>query len=133
MISYFKIGAAVLLSLCVNSAHAYGSSGSSHSCEKPAFTDFKPTANKYLQSFDEFSFVASANTSLTSIVVNLSVGENKIHFDHNNLDIITRKTGQMEVTGKLGRPISGGFVRLSVTAHSKPGCEKTDGILIRIH
>lgn len=130
---YTKIVAVICLSLSVNLAYAYGSSSSSHGCDKPVFTDFKPAVNKYLQSFDEFSIVASANTSATSIVVDLSLGENKIHFGNHDLDITTRKTGQLDIKGKLERPISGGFVRLSVTAHSKPGCEKTDGVLIRIH
>ena len=130
---YIKITTAICLSLSVNFAYAYGSGSSSHSCDKPVFTDFKPAANKYLQSFDEFSVVASGNTAATSIVVDLGLGENKIHFSNHDLDITTRITGQLDIKGKLERPISGGFVRFSVTAHSKPGCEKTDGVLIRIH
>ena len=128
-----KIAAALCLSLSVNLAYAYGSGSSSSHCDKPVFSDFKPSANKYLQSFDEFSVVASGNTAATSIVVDLGLGENKIHFGNHDLDITTRKTGQLDIKGRLERPISGGFVRFSVTAHSKPGCEKTDGILIRIH
>ena len=133
MTRYTKFAAVICLSLSVNLAYAYGSGSSSHSCDKPVFSDFKPAVNKYLQSFDEFSVVASANTAATSIVVDLGLGEKKIHFDNHDLEITTRKTGQLDIKGKLERPISGGFVRFSVTAHSKPGCEKTDGVLIRIH
>jgi hypothetical protein len=128
-----RIVTALSLMFSVNFAYAYGSGSSSTHCDKPVFSDFKPAANKYLQSFDEFSVVASGNTTATSIVVDLGLGENKIHFSNHDLEITTRKTGQHDIKGRLERPISGGFVRFSVTAHSKPGCEKTDGVLIRIH
>lgn len=133
MKSSFSIAAAIYLCLSANLAHAYGSSPTTHHCDKPIFSDFQPSVNKYLQSFSEFSFLASANTTPTSVEVNLSIGGNKIHFGPKELMISPHYNGRLEVRGKLDRPVENGFARLSVTAHSKPGCEATDGYLIRIH
>ncbi|NOV30413.1 hypothetical protein [Methylomonas sp. ZR1] len=133
MITLLKIAAATLLSLSGTAAHAYGSSQSSQHCDKPVFSEFQPATNKYLQSFSEFSLMASANTTLTSVVVNVSAGETKYHFTPKQLQITQQPSGRLEIKGKVDRPIESGFARLSVTAHSKPGCEKTDGYLIRIH
>lgn len=133
MTNFHKISAAIFLTFCANSAHAYGSNHGSGGCDKPVFTEFKPAVNKYLQSFSEFSLLASSNTAPTSINITISVGENKYHFTPKELVITPRKTGSLEVKGKIDRPVEHGFARLSVTAHSKPGCEHTDGILIRIH
>lgn len=128
----YLITATLLLCINIDNAFAYGSGASSSSCVKPTFSEFQPAANKYLQSFREFSFVASSNTTPTSIEVNISAGQTKQHFNTKELEITTRKSGQLEVSGKLDRPFQHGFVRISVTAHSKPGCEKTDGYLIRV-
>lgn len=124
--------AALLLSLHFDAAFAYGSSSSSSSCDKPSYSDFKPSANKYLQSFREFSFVASSNTSPSSIEVNISAGSLKQHFSAKELEITPQKSGRLDVKGKLDKPYQHGFARISVTAHSKPGCEKTDGYLIKV-
>ena len=133
MTTFCKVSAIILLGLSVNTAHAYGSNHGSGHCDKPVFSEFQPAVNKYLQSFSEFSFVASSNTSPTSINVNVSVGDNKYHFTSKELQITPQKSGRLEVKGKMDRPVEHGFARLSVTAHSKPGCENTDGLLIRIH
>jgi hypothetical protein len=128
------IAALVLLSSSVSTAYAYSSGGSSSQhCDKPLFSEFEPAANKYVQSFMEFSMVASSNTAPNSIVVNISSGEYQRHFDHSNLEITPLKNGKFEISGKIERPIEKGFVRISVTAHSKPTCEKTDGYLLRIY
>ncbi len=128
----FRIATATLLTLSMNTAYPYGTGPSSSHCDKPVFSEFQPAANKYLQSFNEFSFVASSNTTPTSIEVNISAGQTKYHLTHKDLEITLQKSGRLAVTDKLHRPIEHGFVRLSITAHSKPGCEKTDGYLIRI-
>lgn len=128
---YLTIIAAVL-SLPAGTVHAYGGSSGSSSCDKPVFSEFQPAANKYLQSFSEFSFVASSNTAASSIAVNISAGAFKEHFDAKQLKIAPQNSGRLVVTGKLSRPFQHGFVRISVTAHSKPGCDKTDGYLIRV-
>ncbi len=133
MKSCFSIAAVICLCLSANAAHAYGSTPSSHHCDKPIFSDFQPSVNKYLQSFSEFSFLASANTTPLSINVNLSLSGSKIHFGPKDLIITSHSNGRLEIKGKLDRPVEGGFARLSVTAHSTPGCEVTDGYLIRIH
>lgn len=123
--------ASVLL-LTSSSAFAYGSSSGSSSCDKPVFSEFQPAANKYTQSLGEFSFMASSNTTPSSVHVTVSLGENQLHFGPKDLDIEVQKSGRLEVKGKLERPIQQGFARISVTAHSKPNCEKTDGFLVRI-
>lgn len=132
MPTLIKIATATLLSLSVGAAHAYTSGQSSSHCDKPSFSEFQPAANKYLQSFDEFSLVASSNTTPTSIEVTVSAGQAKYHFSAKQLQITPQNSGRLVVKGKLERPLQHGFVRLSVTAHSKPGCEKTEGYLIRI-
>ena len=130
---YLSAITAMLLSLAAHTAFAYGgSSSSSSSCEKPHFSEFQPSANKYLQHLREFSFVASANTSPSSIEVNISAGQYKEHISAKQLEITPQPSGRLEVKGKLNHPFQHGFARISVTARSKPGCEKTDGFLVRV-
>lgn len=128
----FRLLAASLLGFSLNTAQAYGTGQSSSHCDKPVFSDYQPAANKYLQSFSEFSFIASSNTTPTSIEVQINAGPNKYHLTHKDLEITPQKSGRFHVEGKLPRPLEHGFVRLNITAHSKPGCEKTDGYLLRI-
>jgi hypothetical protein len=128
-----QISATLCLSLGLSIAHAYGGNQSSSHCEKPIFSEFQPATNKYTQSFIEFSFIASSNTTSSSINVNVSAGNINYHFTPKELQIMPRKSGQVEVKAKLPRAIEHGFARVSVTAHSKVGCEKTDGYLVRIH
>ena len=127
----------LLLSGCLllgtQSVFAYGGNQGSHACDKPQYSEYQPAPNKYNQSFSEFSFVASSNTTPTSINVEISVGGGKLIFTPKELIITTRATGQFEVKGKLDRPMEHGFARINITAHSKPGCEKTDGFLVRVH
>jgi hypothetical protein len=132
MKSLYLTGAALILSLQAPHVYAYGSSSSSSGCDKPSFSDFEPAPNKYLQSFREFSFVTSSNTAPTSIEVNISFGELKQHFTAKQLEITPQKSGRLSVKGKADKPLEHGFIRISVKAHSKPGCEKTDGYLLRV-
>lgn len=132
MSPYYLISATLLLCLNASAAFAYGSSSSSSSCHKPTFSEFTPAANKYLQSFREFSFVASSNTSASSIEVNISTGREKHHFSSKELQITPRRSGQLEVKGKLNSPFQHGFIRISATAYSRPDCKHTDGYLIRV-
>jgi methionine synthase II (cobalamin-independent) len=124
------LAAACLLS--INTAQAYNSGQGSSSCDKPMFSEFQPAANKYTQSLSEFSMMASANTVPTSVHVTVSYGQTHFDFPAKELDITVQKSGRLEIKGKLDRPIEHGFARISVTAHSKPTCEKTDGFLVRI-
>ncbi len=133
MTRLFQISATLCLSLSLSIAHAYNSNQSASHCEKPIFSDFQPATNKYTQSFTEFAFVASSNTTSTSITVNVSAGNINYHFTPKELQITPRRSGQLEVKAKLPRAIEHGFARVSVTAHSKVGCEKIDGYLVRIH
>lgn len=129
---YLSVTTVALLSLAANTAFAYGGGSSSSSCEKPNFSEFQPSANKYLQNLREFSFVASSNTSPGSIEVNISAGQYKEHITAKQLEITPQPSGRLEVKGKLNQPFQHGFARISVTAHSKPGCDKTDGFLVRV-
>lgn len=116
----------------LSSAHAYNSGQGSSSCDKPIFSEFQPAANKYTQSLSEFSMMASANTVPSSVHVTITYGQNQFDFPAKELDITVQKSGRLEIKGKLDRPLEHGFARISVTAHSKPNCEKTDGFLVRI-
>lgn len=127
-----RIAVVGIMTLSANSAYAYNKSAGSSHCDKPIFTDFQPAPNKYLQSFNEFSVLASANTTAASIEATVSSGSNKYHFTHKELKIEPQKSGRFEVSGKLPRPLEHGFARVSFTAHSKPGCEHTEGYLLRI-
>lgn len=114
-------------------AMAYGNSSSGHHCDKPRFSSFQPAPNKYTQSFNEFSFEASANTVPTSIVVTVSVNGKQRQWKANELEIDELRSGRLEVTGKIRPALEGGFARVSIVAHSKPGCEEHDGFLVRVH
>jgi len=127
------IGGLLLLTCSMSSAYAYNSGQSSSHCDKPVFSEFQPAANKYTQSLTEFSMMASSNTVPSSVHVKVSFGDRVIEFGPHDLEIKTQKSGRLEISGKLERPLEHGFVRISVTAHSKPTCEKTDGFLVRIH
>lgn len=126
------LGTVVLLLAGMQSANAYNSGQSSGHCDKPVFSEFQPATNKYTQSLSEFSMLASANTVPSSIHVKIHFGEREINFGPHDLEINVQKSGRLEISGKLDRPIEHGFARISVTGHSKPSCEKTDGILVRI-
>ncbi len=126
------LGAVALLLSGVQSAHAYNSGQSSGHCDKPVFSDFQPAVNKYTQSLSEFSMTASSNTVPSSVHVKLHYGEREFNFGPHDLEIEVQKSGRLEISGKLERPIEHGFVRISITGHSKPSCEKTDGFLVRI-
>ena len=65
--------------------------------------------------------------------MHVSIGDNKYEFTAKELQITPLRTGQLEIRGKLNKPVENGFARISVTAHSKPGCERTDGVLIRVY
>lgn len=129
---YYLIHVMLLLCLNADTVFAYGSSSSSSSCHKPRFSKFTPAANQELQSFSEFSFVASSNTVAASIEVNISAGGIKHHFSAKELEIIPKNSGQLEIKGKLDTPYEQGFARISVSAHSKPECKQTDGYLVKV-
>jgi hypothetical protein len=136
MNKWYSMAVAALLGLNLNVAQAYnGEHSTGSSCKKPIFSQFQPAVNKYLQSFSEFSFVVSDNTSPTSIVVNITFGESEVKYQYTSkqLSITPAKNGHLLVKGKIERPMEHGFVRISTTAHSKPGCEHTEGYLIRIY
>ena len=132
MKTLYLSGLAILFCLQLETAFAYGSSSSSSSCKKPSFSEFKPAANESLQSFREFSFVASSNTSVNSIEVSISAGSTKEHFTAKQLEITEQSSGRLKVKGKPSNPFQPGFVRINVKAHSKPGCNHSDGVLIRV-
>lgn len=131
----FRLITAILLFSGMNSAFAYGTSKSTHSCDKPLFSAFQPAANKYLQSFSEFSFITTGNAVESSIAIHLSFNgsENKMEFDSKELQITKLKNGHLVIKGKLDKPFEHGFVRIDMYAHSKPGCETHEGYLARVY
>ena len=136
MNKWYSIAATVLFSLNLSTAQAMGGEHSTgESCEKPGFSKFQPPLNKYLQSFSDFSFIATANTAPSSIIVNVTFGESdiKYRFTEKELNITTLKNGHLVVKGKIDRPMEHGFVRISAYAHSKPGFEHTEGYLLRVY
>lgn len=118
--------------LLLNSTHVLADNKGPSHCDKPFFTEFQPAANKYTQMLTEFSMTASSNTNPESIHVTVVFGENEFHFGPKELKIEKEPSGRYDITGKLMRPLAHGFARINVTAHSKPGCEKQDGFLVRI-
>jgi hypothetical protein len=130
MKTLFRIGLILLSNLFLDTAYAYGSQGGAKACEKPSFSKFQPAPNAAVQSFSDFSFAASPNTSSASIVVTVSSGAIKHAFKHKDLQIAELKGGGLQVKGRLENPIDGGFVRLNIDAESKRGCKKAEGYLI---
>ena len=59
----------VLSFALVSSVHAYGGGGSSKKCKRPVFTEKSPPNGSVVSPKSGFSFVASANTKKSSIVV----------------------------------------------------------------
>lgn len=130
----YRLSTVLLLSLPFSVAQANTNGHNTHNCDRPAFSEFQPATNKYLQSFNEFSLTASANTTPASIAITVTAaGEVKYHFSAKNLQITPQQNGRLAIKGKLDKAVEQGFARLSITAHSKPNCEKTEGYLIRIH
>jgi hypothetical protein len=124
---------AVLLSLTLCAPAVYAAHEETDNCEKPMFSEFKPSPNKYNQSFTDFSFLASGNTTSDTLSVDVTVGKSKFHFSAKDLTISLRSTGQLAVKGRLLRPVEHGFARVNMTAESVPGCVKSDGYFVRVH
>ena len=122
------------LSMCLIAAQAYATADENlNNCDKPIFSEFQPSPNKYNQSFNEFSLVASPNTLANSISVEVALGTGRLHFGQKDLVIMPRSNGYLEIKGRLNRPIEHGFAKITVTAKSSEGCAKSDGFFVRVH
>jgi len=132
MRTFIQIGLMLLPVFFIDTAYAYGSSGSSKACEKPSFSKFQPAPDSTAPSFSDFSFNASPNTSAPSIEVGISSGGVKRTFKAKDLQIAAQKNGVLEVTGRMDNPLREGFVRLDIAAKSHSGCGNAEGYLVKL-
>jgi len=108
-----------MLALVLNSASvwAYGSGGGgAASCAEAKFYDESPARNSELPSVSEISLVASDNTEVSSLELNVNGNPVKP-------EIAQRRSGEWDLKVKLPQPITQpGKVRVTATAKSKEGC-----------
>jgi hypothetical protein len=109
-------------------ALAYGGSGSggSSSCSEATFTDENPTRDTSVHSLGEFSIVASENTDLSTLL--MQVNGEKV------TPVITpKRSGDSLLEVKLAQPITAaGRVRITLKATSKDGCASFQPIYVEI-
>ncbi len=107
-----------LLSLAASTAWGYGGGGSgSASCSEAKFYDESPARNSKLASLSDINLVASDNTEISSL--DLQVNGKPL-----KPEVKQRRSGEWELKAHLAEPISQpGKVRITVTAKSKEGCE----------
>lgn len=103
-------------------AWAYGGGGGGlrrPSCIPPSFSEESPQKEAVVSPFSGFSFVTSANTNKSTIVV-------KINGQPTDVAITEKGHGGLLVTGKLPQAITEeGWVTISISAGSTPNCTKS--------
>ena len=110
--------APLILALLLNSASvwAYGSGGGTASCAEAKFYDESPVRNSELKSVSEIALVASDNTEVSSLELNVNGNPVKP-------ETTQRRSGEWDLKVKLSQPITQpGKVRVTVAAKSKEGC-----------
>ena len=111
--------APIMLALVLNSASvwAYGSGGGgTASCAEAKFYDESPARNSELPSVSEIALVASDETEVSSLELNVNGNPVKP-------EATQRRSGEWDLKVKLPQPITQpGKVRVTVTAKSKEGC-----------
>jgi hypothetical protein len=112
-----KITQAAILaaSFYCGGAWAYGGGGGSSSgCAEPKF--FEPTSSGTVSSLAEFGFIASDNTDIDTLIV--EINGQKIQPVINK-----RRSGDFEIKAVLPQPITqAGKARIAINAKSKEGC-----------
>ncbi|MFZ2168522.1 MAG: hypothetical protein WAW61_02680 [Methylococcaceae bacterium] len=99
----------LILMIASSNVWAYGSSSSSKKvCNKPKFSEFVPVNNAQVEAKSDFSFVASANTNLDSIIVTIKSKPVAV--------TITPKNHGFQVKGTLPDTLTGGFARIGIAA-----------------
>lgn len=106
--------AVIAASLFANSAWAYGGGGGSSGCEEPKFLEPNPIGP--VTALAEFGFVASDNTEIDSLTV--EINGQKIQ-----PAVVKRRNGDFEVKAALPQAITeAGKARIAVAARSRDGC-----------
>jgi hypothetical protein len=105
--------------LALNSACSWaygGSGGGAASCSEAQFYDESPARNSVLPSVSEIALVASDNTEIASIELNVNGKPIKPEASQ-------RRSGEWDLKVKLPEPITqAGKVRVTLAAKSKEGC-----------
>ncbi|NOT85303.1 MAG: hypothetical protein HOP02_11120 [Methylococcaceae bacterium] len=120
----------VMLLTVSSSVFAYvpsmgGSGGGGSACVKPKFSNFMPEEKAEVKPGAAFSFIASPNTHLNSIKVEVKAIPVK-------LDIPTKDEKSYKISGKLPENLKNTFVRIVVTGQGSSQCKGSDGWLVKI-
>lgn len=119
-----KLISIIGLTLFTSQVFAYGSSSSSKSCTKPAFSEFNPVDKAQVAPGSTFSFLASSATNPKSIVVDIK---------KQAIDVTVTPKGQaFQVSGKLPSGLKNTVARININAESPSNCKGSDGWLIKI-
>lgn len=122
-------GVFLLSATAVPLALAYGGGGGGllrPSCIPPSFSEESPQKEAVVSSFSEFSFATSPNTDKSTVVV-------KINGQPAEVAITQKGYGGLLVTGQLPEAITeAGFVTLSISAASTPGCTKSYAYRVKV-
>jgi hypothetical protein len=119
-----KLISIIGLTLFTCQVFAYGSSSSSKSCTKPAFSEFSPVDKAQVAPGSAFSFLASSATNPKSIVVDIK---------KQTIDVTVTPKGQaFQVSGKLPSGLKNTVARININAESPSNCKGSDGWLIKI-
>ncbi len=96
---------------------AYGSSGGgAASCAEAKFYDESPARNSVLAAISEIALVASDNTDIASLELNVNGKAVKP-------EVSQRRSGEWDLKVKLPEPLTqAGKVRVTLAAKSKEGC-----------
>jgi hypothetical protein len=110
--------ACLALSLAPSAAWAYGGGGGgSASCAEARFYDETPARNAQVSALAEIAVVASDNTDIASLDVQVDGKPVKP-------DVSKLRSGEWAVKARLPEPITRpGKIRLTLAAKSKEGCE----------
>ena len=116
--------AALATSVFCGTAWAYGGGGSSAGCPKPKFME--PTPGGTASALAEFGFVASKNTDIGSL---------KVEINGNKAEpaITQRRNGDFEVKVVPLQPITEpGKARITVAGKSREGCSGFRAFYVQI-
>lgn len=116
--------AVLAASILGNAAWAYGGGGGSSGCPEPRFLEPKPAGA--VAALGEFGFVASDNTEIDSLTV-------QINGQKVQPAIVKRRNGDFEVKAALPQPLTAaGKARIAVAAKSREGCAGFQAFYVEI-
>ena len=109
----------ILFGLALNSVSVWaygGGGGGAASCAEAKFYDESPARNSVLSSVSDIAIVASDNTEIPSLELQVNGKQVKP-------DVSQRRSGEWDLKVKLPEPITqAGKVRVTLSAKSKEGC-----------